>query len=227
MNREGFENLNESRFEQSQRKSKNGGLLKVALVILVLAGAGAWALFEVEQSEELYYDYEETVLPEILDEEAIVTEEDKPVELEDKLEVEIAEREEGTVDFFYERALKKEKEKDYEGAVEDYTRTIELAKRRSAEMWNSLNNRGIIKAKKLKDYKGAIKDFNKIIEIETNRSDGEVNATRLEAGYTNRAYVKKMMGNKEGACDDLYEALSLGVESSVDFIEKKIDENCL
>lgn len=224
MNRDDFEPLNESRFEQSQRKSKNSGLLKVALVILVAAGAGSWALFEVEQSEERYYDYEETVLPEVLDVEAIaIEEEEQPVELE----VEIAEEEEGTVDFFYERALKKEKEKDYEGAVEDYTRTIELAKRRSAKMWNSLNNRGVIKAKKLKDYKGAIKDFNKIIEIETNRSDGEVNATRLEAGYTNRAYVKKMLGNKEGACYDLYEALSLGVESSVDFIEKKIDENCL
>ena len=94
-------------------------------------------------------------------------------------------------------------------------------------MWNSLNNRGIIQAKQLKDYKSAKKDFTRIIQIETNRSYGEINATRLEAGYTNRAYVKKMQGNKEGACDDLYEALGLGVESSVDFIERQIDKNCL
>ena len=79
-------------------------------------------------------------------------------------------------------------------------------------MWNALNNGGIIKAQQFKDYKGALKDFNRIIKIETNRYDGEINAIRLESGYTNRAYVRKMQGQNDAACDDLYEALSLGVE---------------
>ena len=69
-------------------------------------------------------------------------------------------------------------------------------------------------------------DFNKIIQIETNRSNGEINATRLESGYTNRAYVKKMKGDKDGACNDLYDAQALGVESSQAFIEKQIAKNC-
>lgn len=94
-------------------------------------------------------------------------------------------------------------------------------------MWNALNNRGIIKAQRFKDYKGALKDFNQIIKTEMNREDGEINKTRLESGYLNRAYVKSMQGNLDGACDDLYEALGLGVENSTEFIEKQINEVCL
>ena len=94
-------------------------------------------------------------------------------------------------------------------------------------MWNALNNRGIIKVMKLKDYKGALADFNQIIETETNRVDGNINLTRLEAGYTNRAYLKKLKGDKDGACDDLYLALGVSSVSSSAFIEKQIDKNCL
>ncbi|MDG1477563.1 MAG: hypothetical protein P8Q14_10490 [Vicingaceae bacterium] len=94
-------------------------------------------------------------------------------------------------------------------------------------MWISLSNGGIIKAQRFKNYKGALIDFNQIIKIETNRINGEINEVRLESGYINRAYVKNMMGNNEGACDDLYEALGLGIEESVDFIEEKINKVCL
>ena len=132
-----------------------------------------------------------------------------------------------SLDFYYKRASQREGDKDYKGAVKDYEHTILMAKKYSSEMWNSLNNAGIIRAQQFKDYKGALKDFNKIIFIETNRYDGEINATRLEAGYTNRAYVKKKQGDVDGACDDLFEALGLGVEGSVTFIEKQIDKNCL
>ena len=131
-----------------------------------------------------------------------------------------------SADFFYKRAIEREGNNDFDGAVDDYTKAIELANKYSREMWKSLNNRGIIKAKKLKDYNGAMADFNRIIDIEMGRYDGNYNATRLESGYTNRAYVKKLKGDKDGACDDLYEALSLGVEESVEFIEKQIDKNC-
>mgnify|MGYP000731228136 FL=1 len=94
-------------------------------------------------------------------------------------------------------------------------------------MWNSLSNAGIIKAQRFKNYKGALKDFDQIIKIEMNRSNGEVNEIRLESGYVNRAYVKSKMGNTEGACDDLYEALGIGIEESVEFIEEKINKVCL
>lgn len=146
--------------------------------------------------------------------------------LKEKLEKNMAEEVEGDARFYYDRALKKEKQKDFEGAVIDYEKTIVLAKKHSEEMWAALNNRGVIRAKQFKDYKGAMDDFTRIIEIETNRPDGKINTTRLESGYTNRAYVRKMKGDRDGACDDLYEALWLGKESSESFIRKQINRNC-
>jgi hypothetical protein len=59
-----------------------------------------------------------------------------------------------------------------------------------------------------------------------NRVDGNMNLTRLEAGYTNRAYVKNIIGDKAGACDDLYLALGVSSANSSSFIEKQIDKNC-
>lgn len=148
----------------------------------------------------------------------------KQTEIEDKEEEVIEEKQKA--DFYYKRALEKEKLKDYNGADEDYTKTISLAKKYSSEMWNALNNRGIIRAKQFKNYKSALKDFTQIIETEINRVDGNINYTRLEAGYSNRAFVKKMRGDKDGACDDLYLALGVSSESSVKFIEEQINKNC-
>lgn len=145
-------------------------------------------------------------------------------EIKEHLEENIITEEEGTAEFYYERALKKEKSKDFDGAVEDYTKTIELSSKNSKDMFNGLNNRGFIYAKELKNYKSALTDFNQIIKIETSKLSP--NNSRLEAGYTNRAYVKKMKGDKDGACNDLYDALFLGNEKSTEFIEKQISKTC-
>ena len=213
--------------EGMQPKGKNPLPIIIAVLILTM-GLGAFFFISKTHSEEAQeIDFEEVLVDKELDSDSNEVMSDQLSNLRESLENEAGEKEEGTVDFFYKRALDKESKKDYAGAVEDYTRTIEKAKKYSAEMWNALNNRGIIKAQQLKDYRGARKDFDKIISIELNRYDSEINETRLEAGYTNRAYVKKMQGDVEGACDDLYEALSLGIESSSAFIEKQIDKNCL
>lgn len=221
--KKGKNNL-QKRFERSQQDS-NEGLIKIILSIGICVGIVFWIFQDIQPMQ---HEFDE------LTEEYVVAEEsdlynDEVVEkyatiIEEPSEV-IAE-EEQTVDFYYNRALEKEKKKDFKGAVEDYEKTISMAKKYSREMSNSLNNGGVIKAQQFKDYKGALKDFNRIINIETNRYDGEINATRLESGYTNRAYVKKMKGDSEGACDDLYEALSLGIEGSQEFIEKQIDKIC-
>ena len=219
-----------SRYNNNLPNNNKPFIIVIGLIILAAGVAGFLYLHEPQIREDFEMDLAEDVAFENGMEVAAVPGDltiEKLNDLKEKLENEIAEQEEGTADFFYQRAVKKEKEKDYAGAVEDYTITINKAKKYSAEMWNSLNNRGVIKAKQLKNYRGAKKDFDKIISIETNRYNGEINEIRLEAGYTNRAYVRKMLGDKEGACDDLYEALSLGVESSVAFIEKKIDQNCM
>jgi tetratricopeptide (TPR) repeat protein len=215
-----------SRHNNNLPKRNNSVFIVPIVIVLLLIVSGVFFLAEKQPSILNLQENEEKYLTD----EIII---EKPSIAEDveenitKVEEEIVAKEEGSVDFFYQRALANEKAKDYEGAVKDYTRTIEKATRYSAEMWNALNNRGIINAKQFKDYKAAITDFNKIIEIETNRNDGNANVERLEAGYTNRAYVKKMKGDKEGACNDLYEALYLGVESSQKFIQQQIDKNCL
>lgn len=206
------------------KKDKQKSLImKVIIAFVILFSWGYWLADSSRPIDETAIEEQEANLPTII-EELEGTLDEESIE---KLEEELVEPITPTVESYYERALEREKAKDYQGASEDYTETIALAKKYSSEMWNSLNNRGIIKAQNLNDYKGAIADFSRIIEIETNRSDGNINTTRLEAGYTNRAYVKKMRGDVDGACDDLYEALGLGVESSVQFIEKQIDDNCL
>ncbi len=208
-----------SRYNARKSSDNNDGLIKLIVAISIMVGVLYWAFQDVEMPTETELTEAEYV------EDIFVEEELEDVEAE-IIAVDVEEKEQ-PMDFYYNIALEREADKDYQGAVEDYEKTISMAKKYSAEMWNSLNNVGIIRAQQFKDYKNAMKDFNRIIAIETNRYDGEIIETRLEAGYTNRAYVKKMQGNVEGACDDLYEALGLGIESSVSFIEKQIDKNCL
>ena len=221
MNENDFDNS--SSFEIGQREGNNEGLVKLVVAVFIMLGVLFWAFNDIEIPTDrvlVEEEYFEENTDELLVEEQV--EEVIPdVETVDQVEME------QTLEFYYKRAQQREEGKDYEGAVEDYEKTILMAKKYSSEKWNSLNNVGIIKAQQFKDYKGALKHFNKIISIETNRYDGEINATRLEAGYTNRAFVKKKQGNIDGACDDLYEALGLGVEGSVAFIENQIDKNCL
>ncbi len=203
------------------KSSKAVFIVPVVILVLLIASG----LFFVVENEPVKSDFAEESLydEDLLDTQSVTGDVEEIIAgIEKKMNT----KEEGTVDFFYQRALQKENDKDYQGAVDDYTKTIEKATRYSAEMWNALNNRGIINAKQFKNYKVALTDFNKIIEIETNRRDGKTNTIRLEAGYTNRAYVKKLKGDKEGACDDLYEALALGVPESAKFIEKQINKNC-
>ena len=211
-----------SRFESVQKNGNNESVIKLVIAIFLAVGFLFWIFKDLDSSSE-----SELVEEELIEEIVVAIPEgvgsNNISPQEEVLEVE----EEHSMSFYYKRAQQREKDKDYLKAIEDYEKTISKAKKYSSEMWNSLNNSGVLKAQKLKDYKGALKDFNKIISIETNRYDGEINATRLEAGYTNRAYVKKMQGDKDGACEDLYEALGLGIESSIVFIEKQIDNNCL
>ncbi len=201
----------------------NKNILVIVGALVMAIGLGAFFLIQENAPEEVEA-VEAYELYDIAAEEAVI--EDETSLPEPLPAIETIPEELSSAAAYYQRALKKEKEKDYEGAVADYTKTIALAKKYSSEMWNALNNRGVIYTKQLIDYKAAIKDFNKIVQIESNRYDGHINETRLEAGYTNRAYVKMMKGDKEGACNDLYEALALGVESSSSFIENKIAKNC-
>jgi len=211
----------ESRHHKGLQPKRKNPIVFIALILFLIVGVSAFFLvIENEVPEQEFHEDVEAQINDVEQEE--IESEEVPLE-ENQLKLE----DEKTVDFYYERALEQEKNKDYEAALKYYGKTISKADRYSAEMWISLSNGGIIKAQRFKNYKGALKDFNQIIEIETNRINGEINEVRLESGYINRAYVKNMMGNNEGACDDLYEALGLGIEESVEFIEEKINKVCL
>ena len=60
--------------------------------------------------------------------------------------------------------------KDYNGAIADYTKAIEL----NPNYANAYYNRGISKHN-LKDYNGAISDYNKAIEIDPNYANAYYN----------------------------------------------------
>ncbi len=182
--------------------------------------------FIMEQERVAYNDYYSKVSDEYNKEMMLDTvyEETPQVEaLKERLEDEM-EPEHPTADYYYQKALSKEKAYDFDEAIEYYTKTTELAKTNSNEMFNALNNRGFLYAKEYKKYSEALSDFDKIIEIELAKVN--YNNEHLEAAYSNRAFVRKMKGDKDGACDDLYNALAYCKPSSTSFIETQIEKNC-
>lgn len=216
-----------SRGETTKDKVRRVIVIMLALLFLVfyslyvLISTSDTNSYEVEEVSEWIEEDEEIQKLEEELESLIIENQDQSQE--EDVEVE---EDSNSPNFYLERALEKEKNKDYEGAFNDYTKSISLSNKYSKEKWEALNNRGIISAKQFKKYKSALEDFNLIIETEVNRTDGNMNLTRLESGYSNRAYVKKMLGNKEGACDDLYLALGVSSAKSAPFIEKQIEKNC-
>lgn len=84
--------------------------------------------------------------------------------------------------------------KDYEGALEDYQKAIEL----KPEFAYPYNNRGIVNAD-LKNYTQALADFNKAIEL----------FPRYVEGYCNRADMKVEMGDYQGALADFNKAIEI------------------
>ena len=83
---------------------------------------------------------------------------------------------------------------DYEGAIADYDRAIEI----NPQHANAYNNRGIAK-NKMGDYEGAIADYDRAIEINP----------QYTIAYNNRGNTKNDMGDYEGAIADYDRALNI------------------
>lgn len=94
----------------------------------------------------------------------------------------------------------KEKTGDFEGAIEDYNRFLEL--RNEEEHPYALNNRGYARFR-LGDLQAAIKDINQSLDIDP------ANAY----AFRNRALVYLQMGMDSLACLDLKKATDLGYEN--------------
>lgn len=68
---------------------------------------------------------------------------------------------------FYKRGIIKDSLKDYKGAIDDYTKAIEL----DIKFTDAYSKRGTAKGVLEDDIQGAIADFNKAIEIDHNYKD--------------------------------------------------------
>lgn len=140
---------------------------------------------------------------------------------------------------YYNKGVINQKKQNYEGAIADYTKAIDL----NPLLLEAYNNRGNVKSD-LKDYKGAILDFNKAIEIEPNdfyaycnRGLAKTNikdysgaisdytkAISIDSkdinSYMGRGITQHYAGNKKEACYDWLKAGELGYERAYYFIKK-------
>ena len=83
---------------------------------------------------------------------------------------------------------------DYIGAIEDYSRAINIY----PDDWGAYTNRALVK-EILQDYRGALADYTKVIEL--GPKDAEI--------YVNRGNVKNKLQDYIGAIADLTKAIEL------------------
>ena len=102
--------------------------------------------------------------------------------------------------FWYNRASNRRDIGDYEGAMNDFTEAIELNPN-DDKIWNQ---RGILHYV-LNNYSSAIYDFSKAIELEPTYA----------IYFKNRADVKLLNGDQEGACADARVAEQLGKDIDI------------
>ena len=145
-------------------------------------------------------------------------------------------------EYFFNRAQDKFELADYEEAILDYNKALELS---PTEICLVYSMRGNAK-RNLGDFDGAISDQNKALDFDPLYADGYFNrgSAKYKMGdfagaiedYTqvininpkdsdaffNRAYVKNKVGDMKGACDDWEKAADLEDEE----VEKLIKENC-
>ena len=131
-------------------------------------------------------------------------------------------------DYYYNRGTKKHNRGDYYGAIEDYTKAIEINPRDA----DAFFNRAILKEEILKDYKGALSDYAQTIKINSKYADAYYNRGLLKVeilkdnngalfdftqvininskdadAYWNRSIVKENIGDLRGAVHDQNKAL--------------------
>ena len=109
---------------------------------------------------------------------------------------------------YFDSGYSKDELQEYQGAIADFSKAIELDPNYSS----AYNNRGISKYN-LQDYQGAIADYSKAIELDPNDSDA----------YYNRGLSKLKLNQKNSACLDWSKAAKLGREVDT---YKLIKEHC-
>lgn len=104
-------------------------------------------------------------------------------------------RRRGAGDYFS-SAARKYQQGNFQGALADYNRAIEINPRSA----NAYYNRGLIKATKLQDNQGALADYNRAIQIKPN----------YDAAYNNRGNLKAADAQDyQGALADYNRAIKI------------------
>ena len=161
------------------------------------------------------------------------------ISLKDKNDVNLKAR---NYEYFFNRAQDKFELADYEEAILDYNKALELS---PTEICLVYSMRGNAK-RNLGDFDGAISDQNKALDFDPLYADGYFNrgSAKYKMGdfagaiedYTqvikinpkdpdaffNRANIKKEIGDMRGACEDWKKGAELGDEDAV----KLVQEHC-
>ena len=143
-------------------------------------------------------------------------------------------------EYFFNRAQDKFELADYEGAVLDYNKALELS---PTEICLVYSMRGNAK-RNLSDFDGAISDQNKALDFDPLYAEGyfnrgiakfkkrdfdgaiedysqvlKINPKDSDA-FFNRANVKKEIGHMKGACEDWRKAADLGDDDATKFLRE-------
>ena len=161
------------------------------------------------------------------------------ISLKDKNDINLKAR---YYEYFFNRAQDKFELADYEEAILDYNKALELS---PTEICLVYSMRGNAK-RNLGDFDGAISDQNKALDFDPLYADGYFNrgSAKYKMGdfagaiedYTqvikinpkdsdaffNRANIKKEIGDMRGACEDWKKGAELGDEDAV----KLVEEHC-
>ena len=152
-------------------------------------------------------------------------------------------KEEKDYEYFFNRAQDKVEVANYEGAILDYNKALELF---PAEIGLVYSMRGNAK-RNLGDFEGAIYDQNQALACDPSYADGYFNRSiaKFKMGdfrgaiedysqvikinpkdsdaFFNRANVKKEIGDLKGACEDWREAVELGDEEAAHLLKKNCE----
>ena len=104
----------------------------------------------------------------------------------------------------YNSGVDKYEQGDYQGAIADYSKAIEI----NPEYAYAFLNRGNSK-NKLGDHQGAIADYTKAIEINPNYA----------YVYFNRGITRELVNDLQGTCLDWRKATGLGKESAAEWVK--------
>ncbi len=113
---------------------------------------------------------------------------------------------------YYERGHNKYSNSDYEGAIIDFTKAIEI----DGEYIDAYKDRAIAKWW-MRDYEGAIIDYNKILDF---------NSEDIDA-YESRGRAKTSLKDYKGAIEDFNKAIELDKESKVYSSRGRMKKNLL